>query len=247
MLGGRAHTLAVARRPCVDYVSRVPWDDGLDDIDWASLSHAYGPADDVPGLLRLLASPDAEERSTADWELNGSIVHQGTLYEATAPACGFLGRLAAEVAHSRWTATCDLAYIAGRACATPHPAHYAAIRQACLEAIAPLVEAVDRTDVVQIGAVLALAAACEPLERSAVHLAVARLEEHEDPELKAVTALLLARDPDEAWRLAELRLQLIPGHPDLKTQVSDDRKAEILARLPVAPSWQRTSDRPRAT
>ena len=39
--------------------------DGIDDIDWGSLTHAYGPADDVPGLLRSLASSDEKTREDA--------------------------------------------------------------------------------------------------------------------------------------------------------------------------------------
>lgn len=31
--------------------------DGLDEVDWGSLHHAYGPATDVPGLLRALVDP----------------------------------------------------------------------------------------------------------------------------------------------------------------------------------------------
>ena len=32
--------------------------DGLDAVDWSALAHAYGPAADVPGLLRALLDPD---------------------------------------------------------------------------------------------------------------------------------------------------------------------------------------------
>lgn len=32
--------------------------EGLDTIDWASLTHGHGPATDVPGLLRSLLSED---------------------------------------------------------------------------------------------------------------------------------------------------------------------------------------------
>jgi hypothetical protein len=38
---------------------------GIDEVDWASLRHAYGSAEDVPPLLRGLASADAVERETA--------------------------------------------------------------------------------------------------------------------------------------------------------------------------------------
>lgn len=100
------------------------------------------------------------------------------------PACRYLGRPAAHVPHPRWMATTDLACIAGQASSEPDEPMYAAIRKACYETVSPIVAAVDRDDVVQIGAVLALAAACDPLDRTAVELAVERLEKAEDPELK---------------------------------------------------------------
>lgn len=63
---------------------------GLDQVDWARLTHAYGPADDVPDQIRDLVSPDGERRRKALWALNGNIYHQGTVYEATAHAVPFL-------------------------------------------------------------------------------------------------------------------------------------------------------------
>ncbi|MFC3897601.1 hypothetical protein ACFOWZ_39510 [Lentzea rhizosphaerae] len=63
---------------------------GLDQVDWARLTHAYGPADDVPDQIRDLVSPDCERRRKALWALNGNIYHQGTVYEATAHAVPFL-------------------------------------------------------------------------------------------------------------------------------------------------------------
>ncbi|TDB76129.1 HEAT repeat domain-containing protein [Actinomadura sp. KC216] len=67
---------------------------GLDDVDWANLEHAYGPADDVPDLLRALASESASERGKAMHALYGNIFHQGSRYEATAHAVPFLAALA---------------------------------------------------------------------------------------------------------------------------------------------------------
>ncbi|MDX8053453.1 hypothetical protein SK571_29100 [Lentzea sp. BCCO 10_0798] len=63
---------------------------GLDQVDWARLTHAYGPAGDVPDQIRGLMSPDADRRRKSLWELNGNIYHQGTIYEATAYAVPFL-------------------------------------------------------------------------------------------------------------------------------------------------------------
>ncbi len=62
---------------------------GLESIDWRSLTHAYGPADDVPEALRALAEgrASAEDVAGVFW---GNIWHQGTVYEATAYAVPFL-------------------------------------------------------------------------------------------------------------------------------------------------------------
>jgi hypothetical protein len=62
----------------------------LDRIDWSTVNHAYGPATDIPAMLRTLATGDKEQRKRALWELHGNIWHQGTIYEATAPAVPFL-------------------------------------------------------------------------------------------------------------------------------------------------------------
>ncbi|MHA6760229.1 hypothetical protein [Streptacidiphilus sp. PAMC 29251] len=68
---------------------------GLDQIPWAELDHAYGSAADVPACLRALAGPDEEAAAQAEQELWSSIVHQGSVYEATAYAVPYLARLAA--------------------------------------------------------------------------------------------------------------------------------------------------------
>lgn len=62
----------------------------LSSINWSDLTHAYGPADDVPQLLRDLASPDEEVRGRALGTLYTSIYHQGTVYQASAYAAPFL-------------------------------------------------------------------------------------------------------------------------------------------------------------
>ncbi|MEV0809795.1 hypothetical protein [Micromonospora sp. NPDC050200] len=68
----------------------------LNSIDWASLTHAYGSAEDVPGLIRDLRSADGEVRSAAMYELYGNIFHQGSRYEATAYTVPFLLELVAD-------------------------------------------------------------------------------------------------------------------------------------------------------
>ena len=65
----------------------------LDKINWASLTHAQGAATDLPPLLRMLLSTDANTRRQAMHGLFGNIWHQGTVYPATAVAVPFLYEL----------------------------------------------------------------------------------------------------------------------------------------------------------
>jgi HEAT repeat protein len=67
---------------------------GIDEVDWASLRHAYGSAEDVPGLLRGLASADPAERETALDGMYGALHHQGGVYDSTLASVPFLLALA---------------------------------------------------------------------------------------------------------------------------------------------------------
>lgn len=66
----------------------------LNSVDWSQLSHAYGPASDVPQLIEALASDHKQIRDNAFHELYSNIYHQGTVYEATSHAVPFLIELA---------------------------------------------------------------------------------------------------------------------------------------------------------
>ncbi|MFJ2811341.1 HEAT repeat domain-containing protein [Kitasatospora sp. NPDC087271] len=68
--------------------------DGLDAHPWASVSHAYGPAEDLPGLLRALVA-GGEQADEALAELYSCILHQGSVYTASADAVPYLARIAA--------------------------------------------------------------------------------------------------------------------------------------------------------
>lgn len=70
--------------------------DGLHDIDWASMKHAYGSAEEVPALLRALRSPDAEERHEALNRFYSAVHHQGSVYPPTAASLPFLFELATD-------------------------------------------------------------------------------------------------------------------------------------------------------
>ena len=67
---------------------------GIEQVDWSRRRHAFGPADDLPRLLRDVAGggPPADRAVS---ELFGTIWHQGTVYDATSVAVPFLGELAA--------------------------------------------------------------------------------------------------------------------------------------------------------
>jgi HEAT repeats len=69
--------------------------EALDDIDWKSLGHAYGRAEDVPQQIRDLRSRSKEERDKASHELFSNIVHQGSRFEASAYTVPFLVEVAA--------------------------------------------------------------------------------------------------------------------------------------------------------
>jgi hypothetical protein len=68
--------------------------EGLDNVDWAAFEHAYGPATDVPELLRQLSrgAPDQELRHI----LFGNLHHQCSVWPASAKAIPFLVEILVE-------------------------------------------------------------------------------------------------------------------------------------------------------
>ncbi|MFF5639515.1 HEAT repeat domain-containing protein [Streptomyces sp. NPDC012825] len=66
----------------------------LDKTDWASLGHAYGSADDVPGWLRGMVSPDPAIRQKAFSSFYGAVLHQGSVYSSTVASVPFLFAMA---------------------------------------------------------------------------------------------------------------------------------------------------------
>ncbi|MEU9848057.1 PBS lyase [Streptomyces sp. NPDC047985] len=66
---------------------------GIDEVDWASMEHAYGPADDVPAMLRGLASDDPVLREAALDGMYGAVHHQGEVYACTLACIPFLFEL----------------------------------------------------------------------------------------------------------------------------------------------------------
>src|SRR5258707_15493898 len=68
--------------------------EGLDEIDWAAYEGAYGPAEEAPGILLAMASPDPETAGEGRYEFGSSIWHQGTVYPVTVVVVPFLVELA---------------------------------------------------------------------------------------------------------------------------------------------------------
>ena len=58
----------------------------IDKIPWPDITHAYGPANDVPELILAITSCDDDVRNKAWHQLHGNLWHQGSVYEATAYA-----------------------------------------------------------------------------------------------------------------------------------------------------------------
>jgi hypothetical protein len=63
---------------------------GLDEVGWGSMHHAYGPATEVPSLLRGLVSEDPAVRESALDGLYGAVHHQGDVYDCTLALIPFL-------------------------------------------------------------------------------------------------------------------------------------------------------------
>ncbi|MET7402981.1 hypothetical protein ABZS66_56825 [Dactylosporangium sp. NPDC005572] len=67
--------------------------DGLDAVDWTAVHGAYGPAGEVPALIRALAGRDGETAAKARSMLEGWVSHQGTTYSASPLVVPFLAEL----------------------------------------------------------------------------------------------------------------------------------------------------------
>lgn len=67
--------------------------DGLDRLDWSAVTDAYGPATDIPSLLRAAVSKNPDHREFAYELLYQTIWHQGNVYSATVIAIPFLYKL----------------------------------------------------------------------------------------------------------------------------------------------------------
>lgn len=103
-----------------------------DSIGWASLEHAYGSADNIPGLLYALFSRDADAAEAMLDALINDIAHQGTVYPATPYVLPYLQRmLIAGKPFPREVILRELARMARRSAAEPTPPALEAFYAAC--------------------------------------------------------------------------------------------------------------------
>lgn len=65
-------------------------------LDWSALTHAYGPATDLPDVLRALRSPQEQRRAEAADQFRTRALHQDSLYPAAVAAVPYLVELLAD-------------------------------------------------------------------------------------------------------------------------------------------------------
>ncbi|MGW4686503.1 hypothetical protein ACWEPM_16595 [Streptomyces sp. NPDC004244] len=157
--------------------------DGTDAIDWAALEHAYGPADDVPDLLRAAGSADPQVRDGALRELSSSLCHQGSVYSATAAAVPFVARLALDGPGDRLRLLWLLHGAAGGAGREERQ-----VRRAVAAALPPLLVLAADGDPSVRRSMVWIIAACEEASLPLMPLLRARLAEEGDAGLLPAAA-----------------------------------------------------------
>ncbi|MFE1016459.1 hypothetical protein ACFW4M_35095 [Streptomyces sp. NPDC058794] len=107
----------------------------LDTVPWQNLDHAYGPAEDVPELIRSLYRDDEEAADAAIHELYGNIHHQGTVYPASAPSVPFLAHAARHIPGRRTKLLMLLATLADHDRSDSESAHWpdSSVAEVCAE------------------------------------------------------------------------------------------------------------------
>ena len=182
---------------------------GLDDVDWASFEHAYGPADDVPAVLRALVSGDDEQAEAALDELHSNIWHQGSIYPATIPAVPFLAEIAASRAAGARTA--EVLHLLGRIAESTDPRGIEepdAVRDAVAaqyEALATLIDDPDAET--RTAATLVLVRAATPEHARSLILLRWRAEAGELQRADLLRAMIRV-DADAAAELADEELAI---------------------------------------
>ncbi|MEU8002271.1 hypothetical protein AB0B66_14005 [Catellatospora sp. NPDC049111] len=219
---------------------------GVDEVRWSRMRHAYGPAVEVPELLRGLADADPAVRETALDAMYGGIHHQGDVYACTIEVIPFLLRIAADVGRpGRAEVVGLLASIGGADDPEPRTGLYRRARQA-VAAGYPLWSALAHDPDPQVrAAVPAVLPVCAEQATDCVDLLRDRFATEEDQRVRVAIveaaaelakrgtatqatgvwiADLLARDEDVQVRITALaasaRLPAQPGVPPVRVRTA---------------------------
>ncbi|MFI6949649.1 hypothetical protein [Streptomyces sp. NPDC050422] len=203
--------------------------EGIDDVEWAVLEHAYGAADDVPALLRAAGSTNARDREEAVDELSTSLCHQGSVYSATAPAMQFVALLALDGPGDRL----PLLWLLHGAADGAGPERQQA-RRAVATALPALLGLAADQDAGVRRAMVWIVAACEEASLPLLPLLRARLEKEEDGEVRAdlVTALGLLDVAPDVSRARNQRLLSAP-EPAVRRAAATDLLRTASLPLPL--------------
>jgi hypothetical protein len=204
--------------------------EGLDAIDWSAVEHAYGPATDVPDLLRTVATGDAKQRKAALDAFDASVNHQGWITPAAVPATPFLLELwRAEIEPARLTVLlADLAvggfhgnYVVAGAPVESVPPEARPMRDAIAGAHGDFVIALSHKDAkVRAAAAVALGMLVERRDAGQAALrARLDIERKQEPLACAVLALALLDLPEPAASDVA-RIKTLAGHTSAVVQLA---------------------------
>ncbi len=186
---------------------------GLNDVDWSSLSHAYGRASNVPALLGELADGKPPARKRALAELDHTIHHQFNTYSASAAAAPFLVMMALDSGRDDRAALLEL--LAGLAVGEPDE-----------------FDGVDIRDDFDRGRVAMLEGGLATYE--AVRGALPQLTpllEDKDPSVRIATAYLAAQFADSAKTSLVAVRRALASEKDAKVRISQLLALRLLARF----------------
>lgn len=196
--------------------------EGLDDIKWKDLKHAFGSAADVPANLRgLCAEPGAAAHKEALQALCGSIYHQRTVYEATQYAVPFLIEIARSPStHDREGVLALIEAIAGSLNSYPVEKHLQESRQAIKQHLDSLFDLLqDQSPAIRIGAahvIVRFPEEYEKIETEFLHL----LEKESSELFRAGVLYLFGRLSKVSNNVLPLLLNAGDGNRLLERQAS---------------------------
>jgi hypothetical protein len=202
----------------------------LDEVDFASLEDAYGPAVDVPARLRRIAFSEPDDGRGALFDLGAGIFHQGGYYPSAASCVPFLIEIAGAPTPIRDEVLLFLADMSGAPPDTSEPFDPFVFRSAPGAPDYP--EATKTIDAIARGRGIYVAAldAPEPRVRIAAAFLLSRIAK-ESGALRAA----LARETD-ALTAVGLRLALARGGEPLPE--TDELLARAVTRVLVTSSLE---------